>query len=138
MIAACSAGETVIALPFSPRLNGATIGTFTWPSPRLEAIATGASRCAASNRPRLSLSRTFDHDTSRMQRDVEPLLARKPLVDGDQQRGRIDQRDEPDPQRRQRAWLVVRHFSSSDAVMIDCAISAIFFFSRIAVERIST
>jgi hypothetical protein len=30
--AACSAGDTVIALPLRPRLNGATIGTLTCPS----------------------------------------------------------------------------------------------------------
>ena len=73
------------------------------------------------------------------QRNVQPLFTRKPLADGHQQGGCIDKRNKPDPQRRQRAALrVVRHFSISDAVMIDCAISAIFFFSRIAVERIST
>ena len=41
MMSACSAGDTVMALPLRPRLNGATIGTLTCPSPRLEAIATG-------------------------------------------------------------------------------------------------
>ena len=79
----------------------------------------------------MSLSRTFDHDTSRTSVDVEPLVRGKSLVDGDDQRGRIDQRNEPDVKRR-------AHFSSSDAVRIDCAISPIFFFSRMAVERIST
>jgi hypothetical protein len=54
-----------MALPFSPKLKGAMIGTRTWPMPRLDAIATGDRRCAASNKPILSLSRTFDHDTSR-------------------------------------------------------------------------
>jgi two-component system, response regulator / RNA-binding antiterminator len=43
----------------------------------------------------------------------------------------VDQRNEADMQR-------CRHFSNSDAVRIDCAISPIFFFSRIAVDRIST
>jgi len=43
----------------------------------------------------------------------------------------LDQRNEVDPKR-------IAHFRSSDAVRIDCAISPIFFFSRIAVERIST
>ena len=65
------------------------------------------------------------------QRDVEPFGGGKALVDGDDQRGGIDQRNEADMQR-------CRHFSISDAVRIDCAISPIFFFSRIAVERIST
>jgi len=44
MMAACSAGDTVMALPLRPRLKGATIGSLTWPSPRLDAIATGANR----------------------------------------------------------------------------------------------
>jgi hypothetical protein len=79
MSAACSAGETVMALPLMPRLNGAAIGTLTWPSPRLEAIATGASKCAASNRPILSLSRTFDHDTSRTRVMSSPSAAANPL-----------------------------------------------------------
>src|SRR5207302_5814446 len=62
---------------------------------------------------------------------VEPLGRGKALVDSDNQRGSVDQRNEADMQR-------FGHFSSSDAVRIDCAISPIFFFSRIAVERIST
>ena len=65
------------------------------------------------------------------QRDVEPFGRGKPLVDGDDQRGGIDQRNEADVKR-------CGHFSNSDAVRIDCAISPIFFFSRIAVERSST
>ena len=65
------------------------------------------------------------------QRHIEPFGGRKALVDGDDQRGGIDQRDETDMQR-------CTHFNSSEAVRIDCAISPIFFFSRIAVERIST
>ena len=65
------------------------------------------------------------------QRDVEPFGGGKTLVDGDDQRGGVDQRNEADMQR-------CGHFSNSDAVRIDCAISPIFFFSRIAVERIST
>ena len=52
-------------------------------------------------------------------------------IDGDDQRRSIDQRNEPDAEGN-------GHFSISDAVMIDCAISPIFFFSRIAVERSST
>src|SRR6266852_2168939 len=79
MMSACSAGDTVIALPLRPRLKGAAIGTLICPSPRLEAIATGASRCAASNRPILSLSRTFDHDTSRTSATSSPSAAANPL-----------------------------------------------------------
>jgi len=63
--------------------------------------------------------------------DFEPLLRRKSPVDGDDQGGGVNQRDKADLQR-------CAHFNSSDAVRIDCAISPIFFFSRIAVERIST
>ncbi len=129
--AACSAGDTVMALPLMPRLKGAAIGTFTWPMPRLEAIATGASRCAASNSPILSLSRTFDHETSRTKVDIEAFGRGEAVVDGDDQCGGIDQRNETDAKR-------ARHFRISDAVRIDCAISPIFFFSRIAVERIRT
>ena len=65
------------------------------------------------------------------QRDVEPFGCGKSLVDGDDQRGGIDQRNEAYVKR-------CGHFSNSDAVRIDCAISPIFFFSRIAVERSST
>ena len=39
----------------------------------------GASRCAASNRPILSLSRTFDHDTSRTRLTSSPSSAANPL-----------------------------------------------------------
>ena len=99
--------------------------------PELEAIATGASRCAASNRPILSLSRTFDHDTSRTSLDLEALGRGKSLLDGNDQSGGVDQRDEADLER-------ARHFRSSDAVTIDWAISPIFFFSRIAVDRSKT
>ena len=45
--------------------------------------------------------------------------------------GGVDQRNEADTQG-------LTHFSISDAVMIDWAISLIFFFSRMAVERSST
>ena len=118
-----------MALPFTPSPNGATIGTLTWPSPRLDAIATGAIRCAASNSPMLSLSRTFDHDTSRTSSTSSPSAAAEALVDRDQQRGRVGERDEPDAQ--------LRHLNSSAAVITDCATSAIFLFSFIAVLRSS-
>ena len=65
------------------------------------------------------------------QRDVEPFRRGKSLVDGNDQCRGVDQRNEADVKR-------VGHFSNSDAVRIDCAISPIFFFSRIAVERSST
>ncbi len=131
MIAACSAGDTVIALPLRPRLKGATIGTLTWPRPRLEAIATGASRCAASNRPILSLSRTFDHETSRTSVTSSPSAAANPLSTAT-----ISAAASTSGMKPMRSG--VPHFRISDAVRIDCAISPIFFFSRIAVERIST
>jgi hypothetical protein len=78
-IAACNAGDTVIALPLRPRLKDATSGTLTWPNPRLDAIAIGAIKCAASNRPMLSLSRTFDHDTSRASVTSKPSALVNPL-----------------------------------------------------------
>jgi len=65
------------------------------------------------------------------QGDVEPFIGGKALVDGHDQGGGIDQRNEADMKR-------CSHFSNSDAVRIDCAISPIFFFSRIAVDRSST
>ena len=65
------------------------------------------------------------------QGDVEPFGRGKTLIDGDDQRRGVDQRNEADVKR-------CAHFSNSDAVRIDCAISPIFFFSRIAVERSST
>ena len=65
------------------------------------------------------------------QRDIEPFGRAKPLVDGDDQGRGIDQWNESYAQR-------LGHFSNSEAVRIDCAISPIFFFSRIAVERSST
>ena len=65
------------------------------------------------------------------QGDIEPFGRGEPLVDRDDQRCGVDQRNEADVKR-------CHHFRSSDAVRIDCAISPIFFFSRIAVERIST
>ncbi len=63
--------------------------------------------------------------------DVEPFGGGEALVDGDDERARIDQWDEADGQ------PGAAHLSISAAVMIDCAISTIFFFSRIAVLRIS-
>ena len=65
------------------------------------------------------------------QGDIEPFRGGKSLVDGDDQSCGITQRNEANAKR-------YRHFSISDAVRIDCAISPIFFFSRIAVERSNT
>ena len=75
---ACKAGDTVMALPLSARLNGTMNGTRTWPMPRLDAIGSGANIWAASNKPMLSLSRTFDHDTSRTSSTARPSAAAKP------------------------------------------------------------
>ena len=58
------------------------------------------------------------------QLDVEALGRAEPLVDRDQQRGRVRERDESDAQ-------PVAHLNSSAAVMTDCATSAIFLFSFI-------
>ena len=130
-ISACSAGVTVMALPFTPSPNGATIGTLTWPSPRLEAMAIGAIRWAASNSPMLSLSRTFDHDTSRTSSTSRPSRGGKPLVGGDDQGRGVGERDEADPELGVRA----AHLKSSAAVITDCATSAILRFSFMAVVR---
>src|SRR6266436_8845122 len=65
------------------------------------------------------------------QRDLKPFRRGKSLVDGHDQRRGITQRNETYAKR-------YSHFSISDAVRIDCAISPIFFFSRIAVERSKT
>ena len=63
--------------------------------------------------------------------DVEAFRRGKALVDRDQQRGGVGERDEPDPQ-------PVAHLSNSAAVTTDCAISAIFLFSFMAVLRSRT
>src|SRR5258705_12056174 len=65
------------------------------------------------------------------QGDIEPFRRGKSLVDGHDQRRGITQRNKAYAKRS-------GHFSISDAVRIDCAISPICFFSRIAVERSST
>ena len=65
------------------------------------------------------------------QRDVQTFRGGVALVDRDDERRGIDQRNEANANRPD-------HFSISEAVRIDCAISPIFFFSRIAVERNST
>src|ERR1700722_8711025 len=62
---------------------------------------------------------------------IEPLGLRKTLLDRNDQGRGIDQGDEADLKRG-------CHFRSSEAVRIDWAISPIFFFSRIAVDRTST
>ncbi len=108
------------------------IGTRTWPMPRLEAIATGDSRCAASNRPMLSLSRTFDHDTSRTSSTVKPFGGGKAAIDRDDQGRRVHERNDS-----RCVSFDLAHFNSSAAVSTDCAISTIFLFSFIAVLRSS-
>ena len=65
------------------------------------------------------------------QLDVEAFGRGEALVDRDDQRGRVAERDEADAQ------ALVAHLNSSAAVMTDCAISAIFLFSFIAVLRSS-
>ncbi len=64
---------------------------------------------------------------------VEPLLGREALVRGDEQRRRVDQRNEADAQ----LFSGAGHFNSSAAMTTADAISAIFFLSRIAAPRIS-
>ena len=87
-----------MALPFTPSPNGATIGTLTWPSPRLEAIATGAMQMRGVEQADIELvahvrPRHFAH-----QFDVEPFRRGEALVDRDDQRGRIAQRNKADAQ----------------------------------------
>src|ERR1700722_19307673 len=65
------------------------------------------------------------------QGDIEALGGGKTLVDGDDQGRGIDQRNEANAK-------LAGHFKSSEAVRIDWAISPIFFFSRIAVDRSRT
>ena len=65
------------------------------------------------------------------QLDVETFGRGEALVDRDDQRGRVAERDEADAQ------ALVAHLNSSAAVMTDCATSAIFLFSFIAVLRSS-
>ena len=65
------------------------------------------------------------------QLDIQAFGCGEALVDCDDQRGRVHERDEADAQ------PLVAHLNSSDAVMTDCAISAIFLFSFIAVLRSS-
>ena len=104
-------------------------GNLMCPMPRLEAIASGASKCAASNRPILSLSRTFDHDTSRTRSSASPCCAAKPLSAATISAAASASGMKPIRRR------VAAHFSSSAAVTTDCATSAIFLFSFIAVLR---
>jgi hypothetical protein len=75
----CNAVVAVMALSLSPRLKGARIVMRKRPRSRLEAMATGANRCTASNWPMLSRSRTLDHDTSGTSSTSRPCSAVKPL-----------------------------------------------------------
>ena len=131
-IAACRPGDTVMALPLTPRPKAEISGTLMWPMPRLEAIAIGAKMMRGVEQADIDLVAHIGPGNFPHQFDVEPFGGAKPLVDGDDQRRRVDQRDEPDPQ------PLRAHFSISDAVITDWAMSAIFFFSFIAVVRSST
>ena len=70
----------------------------------------------------------FDHETSRTSSTSSPSAAVEALVDRDEQRGRVGERNEADAQ---------FHLNSSAAVITDWATSAIFLFSFIAVLRSS-
>jgi hypothetical protein len=70
--------------------------------------------------------RDFPH-----QLDVEAFLRREALVHCDKQRRGVRERDESDAQ------PLAGHLNISDAMITDCATSAIFFFSFIAVLRSS-
>ena len=61
--------------------------------------------------------------------DVEAFGRGEALVDRDDQRGRVAKRNEADAQ------ALIAHLNSSAAVITDCAISAIFLFSFMAVLR---
>jgi hypothetical protein len=83
-----------------PSPNGATIGTLTWPMPRLDAIATGADQVRGIEQADIELvahvrPRHFAHEL-----DSQALGGGEALVDRDDQRRRIGKRDEPDPQSR--------------------------------------
>ena len=65
------------------------------------------------------------------QLDVESFSRGESLVDRDDERGRVTERDEADAQ----ALMQVAHLNSSAAVITDCATSAIFLFSFMAVLR---
>ena len=67
------------------------------------------------------------------QLDVEALDDGEALVDDDKQRRRVHERNKSDPYGFER----LGHFRSSAAVMMAAAMSAIFFFSRIAALRIN-
>ncbi len=104
MIAACSAGDTVMALPFRPRLNDATIGTLTCAEPeargdghrrqQMRGIEQADIELVADIRPR-----HFAH-----QRHVQPFGRGEALVDGDDQGGGVRQRNEADPEA---VWPVI-------------------------------
>ncbi len=93
-------------------------------------MATGASKWAASNRPIFSLSRTFDHLTLSHQFDVQPSSAVNPLSTATI--SAVASTSGMKPIRRR---FVAVHLNISAAVMTDCAISAIFLFSFMAVVR---
>ena len=71
--------------------------------------------------------------------DVEAFRGGEALVDCDDQRGRVAERNEPDAQAVVSQMLVgetvFAHLNNSAAVITDCATSTIFLFSFIAVLR---
>ena len=87
-----------MALPFTPSANGATIGTLTWPEPeargdrdrrdQMRGVEQADVELVAHVRPR-----HFAH-----QFDVEPFRGGEALVDRDDQRGRVAERNEADAQ----------------------------------------
>ena len=111
------------AITVSPALHAAIMGEIE--GDRFDPMATAAALArVVANRKKagaepLTFGMTFPFSTHNYQ--LRFWMAA----------GGVDQRNEPDAEGSS-------HFSISDAVMIDCAISPIFFFSRIAVERSST
>jgi hypothetical protein len=66
--------------------------------------------------------------------DIESFGGGEALVDRHDQRGGVAQRNETDAQAVVRQ-MIVAHLNSSAAVITDCATSAIFLFSSMAVLR---
>ena len=92
-----------MALPLRPRLNGAKIGTRTWPRPRLEAIGNGRQQVRRIELADIEPVAHIRPGHLAHQFDVEALLGGETLVDGHDQGCRVGQRDEADPQARGRA-----------------------------------
>ena len=110
-------------------MKGATSGTLTWPMPRLEAIGDRRQQMRGVEQADIELVADVRPRDLAHQLDRQAFLGGKALVDGDDQRRRVGERDEADAQ------TVLGHFNSSAAVTTDCATSAIFLLSFIAVLR---